>query len=755
MSFTWFADKPLRSREQVMEIIVRVADDMQMPDRKGACIIAGMTVAVEVGADRDGDNIPEFWCPANPTNDPETLKYENDSYSDDSKSSGYFQQQPPWWGTAAQRMDPYESCKLFMTSLKRYPYKASNAQEAGSWAQKVQGSSHPDRYAKWWQLANDVYNNVKGTPPAPVPPQQREPYGMPRGSNSGGYGNTGVKFPAWVYALGNAFGLKPSTYPGHQEGNRNEAGYAPNPQGLNRGIDWASPGAADEIDRMTRFADYLATIPHELEQVIWQNPKTMRSIEVAGGRHQPGYFRADLAGHRNHVHTRQSQSISIPGGAIVVPAPQAPPSAIHTTGDPVWLADVLRTEGLTVVEMPGWRDRGHGDFSDIRGIMVHHTGSNNASAESIAYHPTLGLASQLHLARNGVWTVCGAGIAWHAGQGGGIPWLPNNDANRYTIGIEAANDGGVTPGKPHRSSWPDVQYDSYTRGCAAIARKLGHNQDRVIAHKEWAGKTQGKWDPGAIDMNIFRADVAARIRTTTLPPSYTGDIFMALTDAEQREILEYLRWMARPGTGELRKKFESRSDFAEPDEGEVDSWAGMDLNTDGNVDFLATYLRATLKFPPAIERLKKVARDTRPERQLKADLASAVLAKITAPQQASSTTAAVDSQWVSPSAAEIASAISSMLPPASDGAALAAAYSEIAQLREQNARLLAEKSVPSMTVAPQAKIVVTPGKRNAGDIVSSLVTSSMDYTEFLLSLNAEERTSILQALKTLDPPKGN
>src|SRR5262245_29785566 len=32
------------------------------------------------------------------------------------------------------------------------------------------------------------------------------------------------------------------------------------------------------------------------------------------------------------------------------------------TGDPVWLADVLRAEGIDLVEYPGWRNRGHGDF---------------------------------------------------------------------------------------------------------------------------------------------------------------------------------------------------------------------------------------------------------------------------------------------------------------------------------------------------------------------------------------------------------
>ena len=73
------------------------------------------------------------------------------------------------------------------------------------------------------------------------------------------------------------------------------------------------------------------------------------------------------------------------------------------TGDPVWIADVLAAQGVKLVEYPGWRNRGHGNFKDIRGVMVHHTGSDSASAASIANgRPDLaGPLSQLHIARIG------------------------------------------------------------------------------------------------------------------------------------------------------------------------------------------------------------------------------------------------------------------------------------------------------------------------------------------------------------------
>lgn len=174
--------------------------------------------------------------------------------------------------------------------------------------------------------------------------------------------------------------------------------------------------------------------------------------------------------------------------------------------DPVWLPDVLRAAGLEVREHPGWRERGHGDFGSIWGVVCHHTGSFGETPRGIAEHPELGLCSQLYLSRDGVYTVCGAGVAWHAGTGS-YPGLPANNANQMTIGIEAANDGGGKPGLPHRTGWSDAQYDAYVRGVAAILDHINQPASHAIGHKEWAGPSQGKWDPGGIDMNIFRADV--------------------------------------------------------------------------------------------------------------------------------------------------------------------------------------------------------------------------------------------------------
>lgn len=165
-------------------------------------------------------------------------------------------------------------------------------------------------------------------------------YGLPNGTNIT-YGSPG--FPQWVYDLGRAFNLKASTYPGHQETDRNETGFARNPQRLNRGIDWAGTNTD-----MQRFADYLMTIKSALEQVIWENPATGRRSGVAGGKDVSGsgYYNADYPGHRDHVHTRQSAPIPLPGkaaaptmqdpftGAVWSPNRTSPRPA----GTPRWIA---------------------------------------------------------------------------------------------------------------------------------------------------------------------------------------------------------------------------------------------------------------------------------------------------------------------------------------------------------------------------------------------------------------------------------
>ena len=227
-------------------------------------------------------------------------------------------------------------------------------------------------------------------------------------------------------------------------------------------------------------------------------------------------------------------------------------------GDPHFLPDVLRAFGVTVRELKGWDTWGMGDFNRIWGVVVHHTGANNTSAEYIARNAGLSgaLSSQIHLAKDGVATMCGVGVAWHAGAGA-YPGIATNAANQVTIGIEAVSDG---------QGWPEAQLDAYHRIVAAILWYLGLDSSRCIAHHEWAGATQRKWDPGLhgkpMPMGPFREAVQKYIDNPpfataigSLNPdeeSKEGDMFTDEDRAMLREIYN-------------RETAQVRSTYVDPD----------------------------------------------------------------------------------------------------------------------------------------------------------------------------------------------
>lgn len=211
-------------------------------------------------------------------------------------------------------------------------------------------------------------------------------------------------------------------------------------------------------------------------------------------------------------------------------------------------------------------------MGDVWGVVAHHTGASGSPGPGpIANHPDLGLCSQLHLARDGKFTVCGVGVAWHAGQGA---WrgLPTNAANERTIGIEAENNG--------TEGWSPPQYNAYVRGCAAIMRKLGYGADHVIAHKEWAGPSQGKWDPGGLDMGIFRRDIQAKIDGG---PIREGK----LTMSEVEHIENFIKGYIGPGLSDVKDCRQQLTGGR--DAGDYPGWAQLGGRT--VVDALALILK--------------------------------------------------------------------------------------------------------------------------------------------------------------------
>lgn len=195
-----------------------------------------------------------------------------------------------------------------------------------------------------------------------------------------------------------------------------------------------------------------------------------------------------------------------------------------------WLADVLRAEGRVVVEVSGWQTRGTGAFSTALGVLLHHTAG--AATGNFPSLPVLvsgraglpGPLANLGLARDGTWYVIAAGRANHAGAGV-LPFCPRNQGNEHLIGVEAESTG--------RGDWTGAQLDSYPRGVAALLRHLGLDASRAAGHKEWAPSR--KIDPAG-----WPGDLAG-FRRTVQTLLTEGDFLMALSDGEQREMLDGVR----------------------------------------------------------------------------------------------------------------------------------------------------------------------------------------------------------------------
>lgn len=262
--------------------------------------------------------------------------------------------------------------------------------------------------------------------------------------------------------------------------------------------------------------------------------------------------------------------------------------------DPIWLADELRRGGLRVVEHGDWKNIGHGDFGNIWGVMAHHTGGNS-SANAIQNHPDLGLCSQIFLRRDGTVFVVGAGIAWHAGAGS-YQGIARDNANAVTIGIEAENNG--------TEGWSAAQYWAYVKTCAVILNKLGKTSAHVIGHKEWAGAAQGKWDPGGIDMNKFRGDIAAeqaRLRAPQSPPKPPEN--------QIDRIYGFSPWLGKrikPGEFDTRKikgkvaNFENGNIYWRADVNRTIPVPANIMRVYANYDFEAGFLGMPLKYHAVI-----------------------------------------------------------------------------------------------------------------------------------------------------------
>lgn len=168
-----------------------------------------------------------------------------------------------------------------------------------------------------------------------------------------------------------------------------------------------------------------------------------------------------------------------------------------------WLADVLRAAKVEVVEHDGWKTHERpGDWTPRFGI-VHATAAPRTQSDATQVRivrdgrsDLLGPIANACVDRQGRWHVLSAGrcnttLAGTAGPYEGL-------GNTYALGVEACNDNGLADPP---EEWPDVQYQAYARGWAAICRRLGWEPDRLRGHKE---HTPGRKTDPTFSMPNFR-----------------------------------------------------------------------------------------------------------------------------------------------------------------------------------------------------------------------------------------------------------
>lgn len=218
-----------------------------------------------------------------------------------------------------------------------------------------------------------------------------------------------------------------------------------------------------------------------------------------------------------------------------------------------WLADAARTTGYRVVEVAGWRTRGHGGMRAVEGVVGHHTGTAGTAPGD---YPSLGIVTNgrsdlagplAHegLGRDGTIYIVAAGCCYHAGAS---RWAGFVDLNDEFIGIEAESPG--------HGEWTAAQRDCYPKLVAANLRYMSRGADRYAGHKDVCLPAGRKPDPVGID-TAWMQNTARQYLASGIPQPQEND--MELTGDSAARLEDLLRrvqqihagnWLALPGGGE-------------------------------------------------------------------------------------------------------------------------------------------------------------------------------------------------------------
>jgi len=211
------------------------------------------------------------------------------------------------------------------------------------------------------------------------------------------------------------------------------------------------------------------------------------------------------------------------------------------------LVAAFRRWGVEVREKPGWighNRTGPGrPWGPVHGVLLHHTGDDapDSADERVLWNGRSDLPGPLcnwGMTDDGVAVMIGDERANHAGRGAlnvaqalsadrpvPPPGADSVDGNQLLYGQETMYSG--------KQKMTREAYIATVRCFAAICEAHRWSAESCIGHREW---TKRKIDPGSLDMDEFRKDVAAALRAgagrwpkqqstpVEIPrPSQTGD----------------------------------------------------------------------------------------------------------------------------------------------------------------------------------------------------------------------------------------
>ncbi|NQU36522.1 MAG: N-acetylmuramoyl-L-alanine amidase [Actinobacteria bacterium] len=212
--------------------------------------------------------------------------------------------------------------------------------------------------------------------------------------------------------------------------------------------------------------------------------------------------------------------------------PQAQPRAWTSNPWPAH-ADVvarLRAHGLNPVLVPGYDNPKFesnaflaGSGTSVNAVMMHDTGTTVPASRLNNTHSlnwiTYGVknskgqtvrASHFYVARDGSVYVVYLGRTWHAGAGDSMFGVPSNKMNGYSYGIEIESEGGGV------KDLTAAQFTAASKVAAAALEVSGLGTDRIINHKDYAGRVQGKVDT-AYSRSMWQNRIGAEMGVAQAP----------------------------------------------------------------------------------------------------------------------------------------------------------------------------------------------------------------------------------------------